>query len=65
MYREMSCLCSATLLPYPRIQGLRPAALRLTLLGNLPFRVVSNESRKISGQINDSKINASDANYGV
>jgi hypothetical protein len=65
VYREMSCLCSVTLLPYPRNQELRPAALRLTLSDNLPFRVVSNESSKTSGQISDSKLNASDANYGV
>ena len=41
----MSCLHPATLLPYPYLQGLRPAALRLTLSSGLPF---SNCSKRLT-----------------
>jgi hypothetical protein len=37
VHRERFKVCSATLLPYPCAQGLRPVALRLTLSSSLPF----------------------------
>ena len=37
VHEEMSRICPATLLPYPYVQGCRPAALRLTLSSGPPF----------------------------